>query len=128
MVGRHDGFKRWGAPHITSRFSRLANMGDSSILTVEVTTPFPILVDQRASDTPDRPFAIVPKTANIDDGYREYKYSELSQAVNKMSWWLDQELGKSVNLETIAYMGPPDLRYSFLYLGALKTRRNVSAS
>lgn len=122
--------KGWGTPHVdsTSQISRLAiiTMGDSRNLTCDVNIPFPVLIDQRASDTPDRTFAIIPRTANISDGYREYKYSELAQAVNKISWWLDQELGKSVNLETIAYMGSPDLRYSFLVVGALKTRRNVS--
>lgn len=119
-------------PHVgfASQISRLAViiMGDYRDFARDVNTPFPLLVDRRATNIPDRTFAIIPKTASINDGYREYKYSELAEAVNKMSWWLDSELGKSVNLDTIAYMGPPDLRYTFLVLGAIKTRRSVSIS
>ncbi|CAG8979441.1 hypothetical protein HYALB_00011954 [Hymenoscyphus albidus] len=98
-------------------------MGDSNILLDAKITPIPVLVDEKASNTPDRTFAIIPKTANINDGFRDYKYSELAQAGNKMSWWLEKELEKSVIPETLAYMGAPDLRYTFLYLATQKTRR-----
>ncbi|KAG9238968.1 hypothetical protein BJ875DRAFT_275589 [Amylocarpus encephaloides] len=86
-------------------------------------TPFPVLIDHVAKDSPDRTFAIVPRTRDLEDGYQDFTYGELSKAVDRMSWWLDCQLGKATTLETVAYLGVGDLRYTFLYYAALKTRR-----
>jgi hypothetical protein len=57
--------------------------------------------------------------------YRNFTYKQLAKAVDKMSWWLEQKLGESVNLVILAYMGTSDLRYLFLYVAAIKTQRKV---
>lgn len=87
--------------------------------------PYPILVEERARETPDRTYAIIPKSDNLQDGFINFTYNQLQKAIDSMSWWLDQNLGESVILETIAYMGASDLRYLFLYVAAIKTRRKV---
>lgn len=87
--------------------------------------PFLTLIDQRAAEDPRTVFAIIPRTETVNDGYRDFTYGELSGAVNRLSWWLDRELGSSANFETIAYIGIPDLRYAFLFAAASKTRRRV---
>jgi hypothetical protein len=88
--------------------------------------PYPIVVEERAQEDPDRLYSIIPKTTKIDDGYTNFTYSQLVKAVDKISWWLDEKLGSSANLETFAYMGPSDHRYTILFLAATKTRRQVS--
>ncbi|KAF2138742.1 uncharacterized protein K452DRAFT_300824 [Aplosporella prunicola CBS 121167] len=86
----------------------------------------PTLVDERARGTPDRVYAITPKTADIADGYGETTYSQVARAVNKLAWWLDEELGKCTEtFDTIAYIGPRDLRYAFIVLAATKAHRKV---
>jgi acyl-CoA synthetase (AMP-forming)/AMP-acid ligase II len=87
--------------------------------------PHPTMINERASATPERTYAIIPKSESLQDGFRNFTYKQLARAVDKMSWWLDDNLGKSTNLDTIAYMGPSDLRYTFLYIAALKTHRKV---
>lgn len=92
---------------------------------INIRKPYPLMVQDRAKDTPDRTFAIIPKTDSIEDGYMNLTYSQLDRAVNKMSWWLETQLGKSKNFDTIAYMGTSDHRYTFLYLAVMKTRRQA---
>lgn len=86
---------------------------------------YAVWVDERARDTPERPYAIIPRSKKLDDGYVNFNYAQLAKAVDRMSWWLDQKLGKAVNLDVIAYIGDNDLRYGLLYFAALKTRRQV---
>jgi hypothetical protein len=88
--------------------------------------PFPTWVEERAAATPERVFALIPKTDIVKDGYREFTYRELARAVDKLSWFLDQELSTpAVDFDTIAYIGASDLRYTILYIAVQKTRRQV---
>ena len=91
--------------------------------------PFPTWIDERAAETPERVFALIPRTNVVKDGYQEFTYRQLARAVDKLSWFLDQELGSPpVDFETIAYMGVSDLRYTILYIAVQKTRRQVCFS
>ncbi|MCJ1395312.1 hypothetical protein MMC18_008196 [Xylographa bjoerkii] len=44
---------------------------------------------------------------------------ELANAVNKIAYWLEQNFGASTVFETLAYMGPSDLRYAIVFLAAV---------
>jgi hypothetical protein len=66
--------------------------------------PFPTWVDERAHETPDQLYASIPRMRSFKDGYRNVTYQQLSFAVNKMSWWLDEQLGKSSKFQVLAYM------------------------
>ncbi|MCJ1280743.1 hypothetical protein MMC26_000060 [Xylographa opegraphella] len=46
--------------------------------------------------------------------------SELANAVNRCAYWVEQKLGASSVFETLAYMGPSDLRYAIVFLAAVK--------
>jgi len=94
--------------------------------TIETRKPYPLVIEERARDTPDRVYSIIPRTTDLQDGYRNLTYAEVAGAVDKLSWWLDEHLGKASNFETFAYMGANDHRYSFLYFAAMKTGRQVS--
>lgn len=80
----------------------------------------PTILDDRARDTPDRVYASVPKTGKLNDGYRDISYRQVANASNRVAWWLERETGKSTTFETIAYIGPIDLRYVFLVIAAAK--------
>ena len=79
------------------------------------------LIDERAIKESDRLFCAVPKSENIDDGLRHVTYREFANAVNRCAWWLEKELEKSQRFETIAYIGPSDLRYVIITIAANKT-------
>jgi hypothetical protein len=88
--------------------------------------PYPVLVEERVREDPNRTYSIIPKTTSLEDGYVNFTYQQLARAVNKMSWWLDQQLGKAVNFEIFSYIGLNDHRYTILYIAAAKTGRQVT--
>ena len=81
----------------------------------------PNIVDQRANDEPDMLYAEYPVSPmSYEGGYRRITYRELANAVNGISWWLHNVLGPGQDFEALAYIGPNDLRYPTLILGAAK--------
>ena len=88
----------------------------------------PNIVDQRAQTEPERLYAEYPILAvSYEDGYRKISYSDFANAVNGMVWWLYNTLGPRSDVEVLAYIGPNDLRYPALVLGAVKAGFVVGA-
>ena len=86
----------------------------------------PPLIDQRAEESPERSVWSIPVSSNLVDGFRDVSYGQVARAINRAAWWIDKNIGKSTTFETLAYMGPPDLRYSVLTVAAQKTGHTVS--
>ena len=51
---------------------------------------------------------------------------EIARAVNKPAWWIEMNLGRSTVFETVAYIGPPCLRFAIVFLAAVKCGFKVS--
>ncbi|GAM90187.1 hypothetical protein ANO11243_082280 [Dothideomycetidae sp. 11243] len=86
-----------------------------------------------ANTTPDRLFSWVPiSEENLDDGFRQLSFGEFYNSVCAAAHWLDQSLGKIgddfASRQTIAYIGPNDIRYFSLIMAADRTNRSVSTS
>ena len=77
-------------------------------------------VDRLAETTPHAVFAEFPAAHDYEGGFREVTYGSLANAVNALAWWLEGTLGRGRDFETLAYIGPNDLRYTALTLGAVK--------
>ena len=86
----------------------------------------PQLIDERAESNPQGSVWSVPKSSNLADGFRDISYGQVARAINKAAWWIDEHIGKSTTFENLAYIGPPDLRYSILTIAAQKTGHTVS--
>ena len=87
------------------------------------------IVDSRAKRSPRALYAEFPVSAtNYEEGYRKITYEDLANAVNGAAWWLEKTLGRSETFGTLAYIGPNDLRYNVLILGAVKAGYKVSQS
>ncbi len=81
----------------------------------------PHIVDHRASTHPDALYSEYPVSClEYEQGYRRITYADLANAVNGIAWWLYRTLGPGQNHEVLAYIGPNDLRYPALILGAAK--------
>ncbi|KAL6717631.1 hypothetical protein ACLMJK_005546 [Lecanora helva] len=81
----------------------------------------PNLIDKRARQTPDVAYAEYPvSTSTYDEGYRRISYYDLANAINGMAHWLVDTLGPGQDFETLPYIGPNDLRYPALIIGAVK--------
>ena len=87
------------------------------------TLSLPTLIDEIAAGKPTRPFVSLPiNDEDLSKGYRDVTYSEFARAVDRCAWWIVSLLGRceSKNGRTLAYVGPQDLRYAVLILGAVK--------
>jgi acyl-CoA synthetase (AMP-forming)/AMP-acid ligase II len=86
----------------------------------------PHIVDHYARVKPDAIYAeypVLPRT--YEDGYRPITFKAFANAINGIAHWLVDQLGHG-NGEILAYLGPNDLRYPALVLGAIKAGYCVS--
>ena len=100
-------------------------MGDISLF-VESDELLPTILENRAKTDPNGTWAKFPiSTSTYQDGFRSATHLELLNAVNKVAWLLEESLGRSDTFETIAYLGPNDLRSIIVVLAGIKTGYKV---
>jgi acyl-CoA synthetase (AMP-forming)/AMP-acid ligase II len=86
----------------------------------------PTIVDYHAVLHPDRIWAKFPKSVDTySEGYKDVSYSELANAVNGAALFLIDSLGQGDGTEKLPYIGPNDIRYTILAIGALKAGYSV---
>ncbi|USW56801.1 Putative AMP-dependent synthetase/ligase, fatty acyl-coenzyme A reductase, NAD-binding protein [Septoria linicola] len=84
--------------------------------------PLPAYIDHLATLEPDQPFAEV--IAANDGTSRKITIKQLSVAINKAAWWLDERLRHLYLSRTFAFVSAgSDLRYWILMLAGCKTGR-----
>ena len=85
------------------------------------------IVDGMAKTRPSAIYAEIPKSSHsYEYGYRKVTYGALANAVNGVAWHLREMLGEGRDHQTIAYIGPNDLGYVMMILGAVKAGYKVS--
>ena len=85
------------------------------------------IVDYLAAEKPQLLYAEFPRSpTTYADGFQSVTYGAFADAINGIAWWLHDTLGLGKNFETLAYIGPNDLRYPALILGANKAGHKVS--
>ena len=87
----------------------------------------PTLVDQLAVSDPDRVFLSYQSGPRPRDGYRDVNYRQFAAAINRCSWWLDKQLGRSEDFRTLTYYGSRDVRSTVIMYAAVKTGHKVSS-
>lgn len=89
----------------------------------------PNLYDGMANIRPSALYALIPRSfTSYDSGYRKVTYSQLANAVNGVAWLISGQLGQGKNSETLAYVGPNDIGYIAVILGASKAGYSVGSS
>ena len=87
----------------------------------------PHVVDELAQTAPQRVYATFPVSADLSV-FRDVTFLELSRAIHWFAWWIDTSLHCSKNFETLAYLGVPDIRYTVVFLAAVKCGYKVGIS
>lgn len=85
----------------------------------------PQVVDQLAATVPDRVYAAIPKTSDVQDGFQDVTIAELANCINFMARWLEKRFGRSETFETITYVGLSDLKGITILLAAIKVGYKV---
>lgn len=93
---------------------------------VESNQLLPVILENRAKTDPHGIWAKFPVSpSTYTEGFRSATHLELLNAVNKVAWLLEETLGRGKNFETIAYLGPNDLRSIIVVLAGIKTGYKV---
>ena len=88
----------------------------------------PVILDNRAKFDPKGVWAKYPiSSTSYAQGFRSATHLEVAQAVDKVAWILEESLGRSQNFETIAYLGPNDLRSTIIVLAGIKAGYKVGS-
>jgi hypothetical protein len=85
----------------------------------------PVLVDELQ---PKMIFACIPKSTHFQDGFINVTGQSFARAVNRAAGWIQDTLGKSHSFDTLAYLGPSDIRYGIFLLAASKVGYKVTDS
>lgn len=84
--------------------------------------PLASLVDQIAMSEPDRIWCFTPKSDNnLQHGWHGITFKQAANAVNRIAHRIEKDVGRSNTFETLAYIGPNDLRYVIFTLATIKT-------
>lgn len=79
------------------------------------------VIDDRAQQSHARPYASIPRGPSPRDGFHDISYSAFRNAINRCAQWLHERFGLSTSYQSIAYIGPLDLRYNIFAMAAVKT-------
>ena len=82
----------------------------------------PVMIDEIAQREPDRLYCVI---LGLTDGPRTVTMNEFARAINRAARWLEAQVGRSESFETIAYMGPNDIRYSIFLMAGVKVGYKV---
>ncbi|KAL3492079.1 putative NRPS-like enzyme [Aspergillus germanicus] len=73
-----------------------------------------------AADSGQKRAKFSASSTSYEQGFRPATYSQMRNAVDRVAWLLKEQIGQSTTLETLAYMGPGDLRYHIVLLAACR--------
>lgn len=85
----------------------------------------PHIIKQNAEADPDGVFARIPVGPKYADGYRDVTKRQFHNAVNHTASLLKKGLGDGKDFETLAYIGPGDIRYSIAVVAGMKAEYKV---
>lgn len=76
-------------------------------------------LSHKAAVEPNRIFGSFAKTADLDDGFHDFTFAELANAVQACAWFIHEVFGSSESFETLIYLGVNDFRYTIVLFAAV---------
>ncbi|KAF9895335.1 hypothetical protein FE257_000239 [Aspergillus nanangensis] len=78
------------------------------------------VVDELAASSPHQKLGLIPKQADAPNGFQDVTAKDLAGAVNATACWMEKQIGRPRQPETIAFMGSNDIRYLTMVLASHK--------
>lgn len=87
----------------------------------------PSLVDQVATQDPDRECFQIPRSSEPSDGWKRISWKDMANAVNRAAHRIVELCGQPEpgSFPTIAYIGPNDVRYTVIMVASVKAGYKV---
>lgn len=70
----------------------------------------PQILDTLASTEPDRIIYSIARFSGPAQEFRRVSARTFAQAVDKTAWWLQKQVGTTIEIQTVGYMGPRQLK------------------
>lgn len=85
------------------------------------------LIDRYAVEEPLSVWGVIPLDEQVlSEGFRDITYGNFANAINIAASWLQERLPPpTCDFQTIAYVGPKDVRYPIIAVAAAKLQRKV---
>lgn len=80
----------------------------------------PSVLDEIAKENPNKLFAAIPRSSDVEQGFRDITVADAARCVNFLAKWIEDKCGSSETFETISYIGIADLRGPLLFQAAVK--------
>ena len=80
----------------------------------------PQALDVLAESEPERTLGCIAKSTDMSKGFIEVKTRDIARAVNYCAWWLEEQIGRGADFETIGILEIADFRYTILFLAVVK--------
>ncbi|KAI4176560.1 MAG: hypothetical protein LQ346_007859 [Caloplaca aetnensis] len=80
----------------------------------------PQILDTLASTEPDRIIYSIARFSGPAQEFRRVSARTFAQAVDKTAWWLQKQVGTTIEIQTVGYMGPHDIRHILLTYASVK--------
>ncbi|EQB57641.1 hypothetical protein CGLO_02213 [Colletotrichum gloeosporioides Cg-14] len=78
------------------------------------------------AEKPDRTWVSYAISNNVArDGFRNITIRQLATAVDRLAWYIDNNIGKSSDFETVMYYGLADVRYIITLIAGIKTGHSI---
>ncbi|OKL56143.1 hypothetical protein UA08_08748 [Talaromyces atroroseus] len=65
----------------------------------------PSVIEQLASDVPEKAWASIPLSADIKAGFKDISFRQLAKVIDALAWWIESRIGRSSTFEPAAYLG-----------------------
>jgi hypothetical protein len=78
------------------------------------------VLDSFAASDPTRLYTAIPKTSNMNGGFRDISIADMARAVNFMAQSIEDRFGRGDKFETISFMVVSDLRGPVTFLASVK--------
>jgi len=83
-------------------------------------------IEEKAQWIPDHMYIRYAPEIWEQTGYRTITWRQYANAIDKVAYWFDEQQGKAITCDTVAYFGPNDPRYVILIPAIIKCGRKVS--
>ncbi|KAJ5670583.1 Male sterility NAD-binding [Penicillium maclennaniae] len=83
------------------------------------------ILDTVAEFQPDQIYCIHPVSSGPSLEWKSITFADLSSAINRMAVWIKKNVADSEHPQTLAYMGPNDIRYCIFVFACMRLRHTA---
>lgn len=85
-------------------------------------------LDRLAANEPEGIYCAHPVSSDLSQGWKNITYADIANGINRLAFWLQENVASSSGPETLAYIGANDVRYVAFSFACMRLRNSVGFS